>query len=249
MKTFFLALIFTLCTTNLFAQTLNDLNFITEEYPPFNFSVKGQLRGISTDTLVEMLKLLGAQQTRKNIGLFAWARDYNIALKQENAVLFSTTRTEAREKLFKWVGPIISSEIVLYARKDRHLSIGSIDDLNRQKLRVGVVLNDVGEQLLLEKGIKRAHLFRFNKGVHLAEMLARGRIDLLAYDKLVTLFNLKTLGFDPKDFEAVYVLKRASYYYALNTQIDDQIVLQLQQALDQLKTSGAVDAIVKHYLD
>jgi len=249
MKTLFLALILTLCTTSLFARTLDDLTFITEEYPPFNFSEEGTLKGIATDTLVEMLKLLDAKPTRENINVFSWARGYSIALNQENTLLYSTTRTEAREKLFKWVGPIINSEIVLFARKDRHLSIGNINDLNRQKLSVGVVMNDVGEQILLGQGIKRARLFRFNKGIHLAEMLEQGRIDLLAYGKLVTLWNLKVLGFEPKDFETVYVLKQAAYYYALNPKTDDQLVLQLQQALDQLKASGAVDSIVKRYLE
>ncbi len=249
MKTLLFALIFVISTTSLCAQTLDDLVFITEEYPPFNFTAEGITQGISTDLLLEMLKLVGASQTREDIGSLPWARGYNVALNTEGVLLFSTTRTPAREKLFKWVGPIIRSEIVLFARKGRNFALDSIKEINSKRLRVGVVLNDVGEQTLRELGVKRNRIYRYNKGVHLAEMLQKGRIDLLAYGKLVTLWNLKSLGYATNDYEAVYTLKQAEYYYALNRKTDDRVVSQLQTALDQLKESGALDRIIKRYLD
>lgn len=249
MKTFLLALIFIISGTSLFAQTLDDLIFITEEYPPFNFTAEGKVQGISTDTLLEMIKLVGASQTREDIGSLPWARGYNVTLNTKDVLLFSTTRTAAREKLFKWVGPIIRSEIVLFARKDRNLSIDKLGEINKKKLRVGAVLNDVGEQILLEQGVDKRQIYRYNKGIHLAEMLERGRIDLLAYGKIVTLWNFKSLGFDPNEYRIVHTLKQAEYYYALNKKTDDQIVKQLQTALDLLKASGRLDKIIKRYLD
>jgi len=249
MKGLILAFLLFFTSTSLCAQTLDDLVFITEEYPPFNFIEEGKVRGISTDLLVEMLNRLGAKQTREDIGSLPWARGYEIALHNKNAVLFSTTRTQAREELFKWVGPIIHSEIVLLARKDRKLSLKSVDEINRRKLRVGVVLNDVGELTLRELGVERRRIFRFNKGVQLAKMLEQGRIDLLAYGKQVSLWNLKSLGFAPNDFATVYTLAQAEYYYALNRNIDEQIARRLQAALDQLKAEGALARIVKHYLN
>ena len=248
MKALLLALLFVIVAGSINAQTVNDLVFITEEYPPFNFSVDGKEQGIATDMLMEMLKRIGAGQTREEIGSLPWARGYNVALHTRGVLLYSTTRTAAREKLFKWVGPIIRSEIVLYARKDRKLNLESIDAINRQKLRVGTVLNDVGEQILLELGVERNRISRYNKGIHLAEMLQKGRIDLLAYGKLATLWNFKSLGYQPKDYEVVYSLKPADYYYALNIKTDDRVVSELQTALDQLKASGTLDRIVKSYL-
>lgn len=248
MKLIFFTLIMLLSTTSLRAQTLDDLILITEEYPPFNFTEEGTTQGIATDLLIEMLKQIGAGQTREDIGLLPWARGYSIALSTEDVLLFSTTRTAAREDLFKWVGPIIRSKIVLFARKDRKINLSNIEDINQKKLRVGVVLNDVGEQILLKLGVKRKQIYRYNKGVHLVDMLQKGRIDLLAYGKLATRWNLKSLGFDPNDFETIHALQQAEYYYALNRKIDDRIVTQLQSALDQLKKSGALDRIVKRYL-
>ncbi len=194
MKRLLLAIIFLISTTSLSAQTLDDLTLITEVYPPFNFCVDGIAQGISTDILVEILKLSGARQ-------------------------------------------------------DRHLRLKSIAEINQKKLRVGVVLNDVGELCLKELGVKRRQIYRFNKGVQLAAMLQLGRIDLLAYDKLVTRWNLKSLGYAPNDYEAVYTLKQAEYYYAISRKTDDRIVARLQTALDQLRETGTLDQIIKNYLD
>ncbi len=249
MKGLLLAILLLICTSSLHAQTLDDLILITEEYPPFNFFVDGKQQGISTDLLVEMFNLLGSKQTREDIGSYAWARGYQIALHNRNALLYSTTRTESREELFKWVGPIINSEIVLLARKDRQIKLKGVEEINQRKLRVGVVLNDVGEQTLRELGVKKNRIYRFNMGVQLAEMLQQGRIDLLAYGKQVSRWNLKTLGYAPDDFEAVYILKPAAYYYALNKKADPLVVSQLQTALDQLKEDGTLDRIIKRYLD
>ena len=73
----------------------------------------GSLRRTIED---EMLKVAGSQQTRGDIAFLPWARAYNLALNNKNVLLFSTTRTEAREALFKGVGPILKSNFVLFAR-------------------------------------------------------------------------------------------------------------------------------------
>lgn len=249
MKALLLILIFMVNTSSLYAQTLEDLVFITEEYPPFNFTADETLQGISTDLLVEMLQRLDAKQTRKDIASFSWARGYNLALKQKNTVLYSTTRTAAREDLFQWVGPIIRSEIVLLARKTDNISLRNLEELNGKGLRIGVVLNDVGEQILQENDIDRKLIYRYNKGIQLAEMLQQGRIDLLAYGRQVSMWNLKKLGYDHRNFEVIFPLKKADYYFALNKNAKTQIVQQLQKALDEVKDSGALDKIIKRYLD
>ncbi len=77
------------------------LSFITEAYPPYNFSDDNILRGIAVDLLV-----IASQQTpqpvqRSQIHLMPWARGYRTVLNTADTVLFSTTRTAERETLFK----------------------------------------------------------------------------------------------------------------------------------------------------
>lgn len=249
MKKLLFTILFLCMTTSLPAQTLDDLIIVTEEYPPFNFTAGEKRQGIATDTLIEMLKLSGSNQSRADIAFLPWARAYNLAVNNQNVLLYSTTRTEAREKLFKWVGPILRSKFVLFARKDANLKIDSIRDIKERKLNVGVVLHDVGEEMLLEQGVNRARLYRYNKGTHLVEMLHNNRIDLLAYGQIATRWFFKNKGYAQDDFEEVFFLQKSDYYYALNKNTDDKIVSQLQAAFDQVKASGKLEDIVREYLD
>jgi polar amino acid transport system substrate-binding protein len=249
MRKLLFSFFFLVIAANLPAQTVDDLTILTEEYPPFNFTVDASRQGIATDALIEMLKLSGSNQTRADIGFQPWARAYNLAVNHENVLLFSTTRTEAREELFKWVGPILKSKFVLFARKDAELKISSISEINERKLRVGVVLHDVGEQMLLSQGLEKSRLYRYNHGTHMVKMLHNNRIDLLAYGQIATRWFLLDQGYDPTDFEEVYFLQKSDYYYALNSKTDDRIVEQLQTAFDQIRDSGKLDEIIRRYLD
>lgn len=59
-------------------------------------------------------------------------RAYQIALEDENIVLFGTTQTEARRTIFKWVGPLSQKRDVLVARKDAK-KVGRIGTLRDDK--------------------------------------------------------------------------------------------------------------------
>lgn len=244
-----LTIVLVLLATSLQAQTIDDLVIVTEEYPPFNFTKDEKRQGISTDILVEMLKLTGSNQSRDDIGFLPWASAYNLAVTRKNILLYSTTYTETRAPLFKWVGPILESGFVLFARKDANLEIASINDINEKKLRVGVVLHDVGEQMLLEQGLNKSRLYRYNHGAHMVTMLHNRKIDLLAYGQIATRWFFKNQGYNPDDFEEIFFLQKSDYYYALNRKTDDLIIKQLQAAFDQVKKSGKLDEIVQKYLD
>lgn len=230
------------------ADTIDDLSFITEDYPPFNFERDSQRQGIAVDTLAEMLALAGSKKSRADIKVWPWARGYETAQKEKNTVLFSTTRTAAREKLFKWVGPIMPSRIVLVAKKKHRIRLSSLEDINMGNYRIGVVREDIGGQLLADSGVGKDRLVLANSGVSLAKMLHADRIDLWAYGAPVILWNLKELGLPADEYEEAFTLTEAQqYYFAVNKGTDDALVGKLQSALDQVKASGRFNQIVARY--
>lgn len=242
------AVVLAMAVTPAHSQTIDDLTFITEDYPPFNFERDGKRQGIAVDTLAEMLALTGAKKTRADIKVWPWARGYETAQKEKNTVLFSTTRTEAREHLFKWVGPIMPSRIVLVAKKKRGIRITSIGDINTARYKVGVVREDIGGQLLDKMGAGKERLVLANSGVSLAKMLQADRVDLWAYGAPVIMWNLKELGFHAAEYEEVLTLTEAQhYYFAVNKETDDTLVARLQAALEQVKASGRFAEIVARY--
>lgn len=67
-------------------------------------------------------------------------------------------------------------------------------------------------------------------------MMARGRIDLWAYEETVAKWLIKESGMSFDDFEVVYLLRDAELYYAFSRDVPEALRVQLQHALDTLKT-------------
>ncbi len=248
MRPLLTVLIFLLTTINASAASLDDLLLVTEEYPPLNFSEEDTRRGIATDFLVAILTAGGSEQRHKDIASISWARGYQLARSRPNVLLYSMTRSEQREALFHWIGPILNSDIVLLARKADRIVINDPQQLKGGKFKIGVVLDDIGHQLLKELQVDSRSIYPSNRGSYLLKTLAENRVDLIAYDSLVSHWNLIQLGYDPADFEAVYELKKAAYYFTVSLRTAPQLVTPLQNQFDRLKQSGRLDQIIKGYL-
>lgn len=225
---------------------LDNLTIITEDYPPFNFEQDGELKGISTEIIGELLEIGGSKKSIKDIQLVSWARGYNLARTEPNHALFSTTRTEQREPLFKWVGPFVPTIVGVIAKKERGFDISSVADLH--KLRIGAVRDDIGHQLLTEAGMPKERLEAVQLNDQNYKKLFSDRIDAIAYETTVSNWHIKNMGADPDDFEVIYELKSAELYLALHKDTPDEIVTGLQKALDMIKKNGTYQAILKKYM-
>ncbi|OPZ77735.1 MAG: Arginine-binding extracellular protein ArtP precursor [Alphaproteobacteria bacterium ADurb.Bin438] len=232
--------------SNIKASEIDNLKLLTEDYPPFNYKEGSDMRGISVDILSEILKKAGSKLTVKDINLLPWANSYKKVQEEKDTMLFVMTRSEARENLFKWVGPVSPSRVVLFAKKGSGITINSYEDVKAHS--VGAIRDDITEQLLVENGIDRttldlsstteAHIKKFNAG----------RFELLADAEIVGKWRYKSAGLSPDDLEVVFVMSVSQLYYALNKQTSDEVVGTLQKALDELKASGVVETINNKYL-
>ena len=211
------------------------LSFITEAYPPYNFSDDNILRGIAVDLLVIASQDTAQPVQRGQIRLMPWARGYRTVLSTPNTVLFATTRTTERERLFKWAGPIAATRVVLLARKADKIRIQSAADL--QRYRIGVIHEDIGEQSLLALGVAKQQLQISANADALSRQLHAGRIDLWAYEENVAHWFLRNANLDQDDFESVYLLQQGELWYAFNPQVSDEKIQQLQKALDKLRNT------------
>ncbi|MCU7834588.1 MAG: ABC transporter substrate-binding protein [gamma proteobacterium symbiont of Taylorina sp.] len=242
-------LLFLLSASHLPAQTLNDtIDIYTEHYPPHNMMIDGKLQGFSVEILAAMLKQMHSKQSLEDVKLTNWSRAYTIAQKKTNAMVFSTTRTTSRESLFKWVGPIKNTTVGVIAPKSNHIVINKPADFNQYK--IGAVLKDVGETLLLEQGVDKKHIHNVEgkNAINLSfKKMQKNRIDMFSYDIGVAFANAKLEGFDISQYEVVYTLKESGLYYAFNKNTHDSIIKQWQNALDTIKENGTYDQILKKY--
>ncbi len=97
-----------------------ELRIITEIAPPLNYTEDGTETGKLTGQAAEIVK-----EVQKRIGdatpieVMPWARGYSLVQSEPNVMLFSTTRTEAREGLLQWVGPVRAPACQVDSRKSK----------------------------------------------------------------------------------------------------------------------------------
>jgi len=217
---------------------------MTEEYYPFNYTEKGEVKGISTDLLRMTWEELGI--TPQPIEAMPWARVYDRIQHEQSTVLFSMARTPEREDIFAWAGPIMVVRFVLIAKKEKQITLKSLEDLKGHS--VGTLREDISDTLLQEyKDIARIDpVANMEQNIH---KLLDDRLDMVAYEerswqKIVTKLKLPI-----NDFETVFVLRETPVYYAFHWQTPPDLVTEFQQALDRIKARPEYQQVLDKYLD
>jgi ABC-type amino acid transport substrate-binding protein len=175
-------------TTPLYASPIDDLNFYTEQYPPYNMKVGGEKQGISIEILREVLDAADTKKGISDVEVVPWARGYKTALNKPDTVLFSTTRTAAREDKFIWVGPIVATEIGIIGGADAP-AVSAATDLGDD--RTATIRDDVAEQLLVQADVPMSALQRNSRITPIVRQLETGRVDYWAYETNVARHVLK----------------------------------------------------------
>jgi polar amino acid transport system substrate-binding protein len=216
--------------------------YITEQFPPFSYQEDGKLQGISVDLLEKMLEHMNTTLNRSEIKLLPWDQGYQMALQDNNTVIFSTGRIPEREALFKWVGPISSIKVVLFALNENHIKINSPGDL--RLLKIGIVKDSAEGPLVIKAGANPGNLVERNNTTQVIDMLKAETIDAWAYPDLVGEWLAHKAALNATEYEVVYQLTKDSpLYYAFNKNTSDSTVQAFQAALNQSKMGKEASGI------
>lgn len=222
------------------------VTLLTEENAPFNFTEGGVLKGLAVDLIVAAMKEAGLPVGPAEIQVLPWARAYDTAQNLPGTMLFSMARTQERENLFAWVGPICKAQIGLVAPRARGIRVAAPAEL--RAYTIATVRDGAPEQLLVKAGVPEQSLDRGNGIEANLKKLLAGRVDMVAFNIPAVMFNLSRMGADPADFSVVYVLRELDLHYAFHKATDPKILKAVQGALDRIRESGADQAIVRSYL-
>lgn len=225
--------------------SLPRLTILTEDYGPFNYVDNGQLQGFSTDLVRLILAELGSDLAQHDMQVLPWARAYQLALVRPNTLIYTITHTEQRDMLFRWVGPLLSTRVVIVAKKTSGLSGIGIEGLHQYL--VGAIRDDVGEQLLVENGFPLERIISNSNPTYMVEMLKKGRIDALAHGEIASTWYLMKTGQKLEDFEVVQTLKKSSQYLAFSRNTSKIVVDQVQEAFMRIKLSPRYQALLAKY--
>lgn len=218
------------------------LNIYTEQ--SFNAHFKdrdGRVKGY-------VYELVRAMQARMGdttpIRILPWARAYKLAVSKPNTLLFSTTFTEARRPLFKWVGPVAESIWVLYARKGDGIVISSLDEAKAVG-SIGTYIDDVREQLLTKRGF--TNLEPVSDDTLNLRKLINNRITLWASGTARAANICGRTGISLSRIEPVFTLKAKGLFIAFNRATPDDIVDTWARAYQDVRSDGTMAAIYQKW--
>lgn len=206
-----------------------DIQWYTEDYPPFNYQSQGQLHGLALNVLRTAYQNLDWHMDASNIMLTPWPRAYKAVQQQENSCVFSMTYTESRAKLFNFVGLVIPNTVAVIAHKNSGISI---EQLKRDKtLTFGVVKNDIGHQSLLDFGIPESQFVYLKTGLELVRMVDYKRVDLIAYGDAIARYQFKRAKIDPQNYRLLLPLLESKLGYACNKSVPKTLLQRLDKAI------------------
>jgi len=234
-------------------QSLNDIHWMADEYPPWSYKEDGVAKGFFVDVLIELWKKVGINKSRKDIDILPWARAYNQLQIEPGAALFSMSKTNKREKLgFKWVGPLISdSYISIISKKKKDYKFDSIDSVNKTLTvrSLGVVRADSGEHLFIESGGHPELIHRVVDGDQLVRMLDLDRLSAVSFGTFQFVYLIKKNDINLSKYEFVYALNDATEggYFGFNKNTDTKLIEVFQKEFDKLVSTGVVKRLLVPY--
>lgn len=218
------------------------LQIYTEDYPPLTFlNSYGEASGFGADLVHEIMKRNGIYA---DIKLSTWSNGYELALHNPNFCLFTMDRTEIRESLFQWVGPIGTNATYFYTKAGSGISINSLDDA-RNLASVGTVSSWFSDQHLRDLGF--TNLVSEEDPGAMTKKLMQGEVDAFVCSEVTFPTILREQGFSYQQIVPAFTLMSSDYYVSFSKSTDASFVGQWQITLDAMKADGTYAAIYSRW--
>ncbi|WPP01900.1 transporter substrate-binding domain-containing protein [Pseudomonas sp. HR96] len=223
------------------------LRVVTEEFSPYNMTENGKITGLSTEVVQAVLAEVGETAP---IQVMPWARAYDMALHEENVLIYSITRSPEREPLFNWVGLIVSTHTCLYSSAARPVHLNSLEDARRYQ--IGTVKDDVGEEYLTARHFTVGENLQSSSKYELNyDKLKGGRVDLWISDDRNAAYLARQAGDQPErvlvqSLPLADLGEDLSLAFSLKT--PQATVERYRAALEAIHRNGKYDAIMRKWL-
>ena len=205
------------------------LKIITEIDPPFSYLDQGgEIKGSSVELVKKLATIIGKPYS---IELLRWSSGYGRTLSTPYTALFPTARTEERESLFKWVGPVDQMDYAFYCRSSDKMVINSTKDLKGAGL-IAVPLSTARHQMLLDEKI--TNIIILSNDVECIHALLSGDADLWLGSVNMYSQDRGVLGEGLESLRKVYPWKRVPLYIAFNIDTPDELVNAWQKTFNNL---------------
>lgn len=215
------------------ADTGGGLRILTADNPPLNFSKDGEIAGLATEVVRELIQRTG---TRSTIEMVAWPEGYKALSADAKVALFSTVMTAERKALFQWVGPLVTLDTNLYALKGSGIEIANLDQA-RKAGTIATVTKYYSEQMLADENFTDTESCP-DRATTLRRLL-EGKVKLVVASNTEMPAALETMGVPGDTVTNAFTLSTDLVYIAFSKDTPPALVARWQQALDAMKRDGA----------
>jgi polar amino acid transport system substrate-binding protein len=230
------------CATQKNIKGISEVQMLTEEYPPVTFMKDGKVTGFVTDIVREIIARQGIPD---QIRLTSWDEAYNVALSNQNVVLFSAERTEKRENLFQWVGPVGKNSAILYAKKGSGIKINRLEEA-KKIAAIATTTNWFTEQYLKDKGF--TNLVSSPLPITSVKQLMNTEVQISVFTDITIPEIVKNAGYSMDDLEPVFTVSNTYFYIAVSRGTPVEMVKKWQSVLNGLKVDGTFEKIYRSYI-
>jgi len=219
------------------ADTGGGLRILTADNPPLNFSRDGEITGLATEVVRELIERTG---TRGAIEMTSWPEGYRALSGDANVALFSTVMTAERKELFQWVGPLVTLDTNLYALKGSGIEIANLDQA-RKAGTIATVTKYYSEQMLAEENFTDTESCP-DRATSLRRLL-HGEVPLVVASNTEMPAALEHMGAPQDAVKNVFTLSTDLVFIAFSKGTSPALVTRWQQALDAMKRDGTFASI------
>jgi polar amino acid transport system substrate-binding protein len=217
----------------------------TEPLAPVHFEEDGQIRGIGTEVVQAIFEEAGLEP---KIEIYPWKRAYQKVLSNDGSFIYTINRTEKRENLLKWIGPIFPKKVYLYRLKSRDdIQLDTLEDA--KKYTTAVILGHSLTTMLQDRGFREGKelITTPNKKVQIKFFL-KGRCDLITGNEYTIYESLKAEGYSLDHVEPAVFISSEGYFLGANKNVSDNVVEKLRKANVRIQESGIVEKIIIKYI-
>jgi len=231
-------------TSSLFARTLN---LVTLEYPPYEYTHKGEVKGMAVDIVKMIFKQMNQPIT---IEVLPWARAIKYIKEGERDAIFTAFKNPKRE-IFADYSSILMPQIVsLFVRSGSDIQYEeNLSELSKysigvvRKVSYGKLLDDA----ITNKVFKRVDVV--NDGTQNFKRLIKRRVDIVASNKYGGLHILKQLGKSDEVKELPKQLQIVPSYIAFSKKRNLLVIKdKFNRILKKLKKNGTYQKIIETHL-
>ena len=224
-----------------FAQI--NIKIVSEEFPPLQFQGKDSAEGYVHQYMLETIRRVKSSQPVmiSSYEFLPWKRALLKAEQTPNTLLFSLSRTPAREDKYYWLGEVSIYQQSLHRLKSNPMSARTIQQAQQQGLSISIQNGSASSEYFINQGLKYRTDFHYSMSYQQGiQQLFNGRVDLIALTETTARQAACQEGYDGDQLvPQIPILALAKPLWAVfNKETPIELVNAFRQEMINIKEEG-----------